>query len=46
MQRAERNIDDRLEDCAATPRVRQAAIDEELFDVVAGSEALVKRHAD
>jgi len=41
MQRAERNIKDILEDLNRTfHRIRQEAIDEELFDVVSGFEAL------
>ncbi|MDZ4345525.1 MAG: F0F1 ATP synthase subunit gamma [Candidatus Binatia bacterium] len=46
MQRADKNIDELLEDLNATfHRLRQSSIDEELFDVVAGFEALasVKR---
>jgi F-type H+-transporting ATPase subunit gamma len=41
MQRAEKNIDD-LRDTLGSEyhRLRQAGIDEELFDVVAGYEAL------
>ncbi len=47
MQRAERNIEDRLETLHRQAQaMRQTAIDEELFDLIAGSEALVKRHAD
>ncbi len=43
MQRAEKNIDDMLEDLQRDfHRVRQNAIDEELFDVVSGFEALGK----
>ena len=42
MQRADKNIDDLLEDLNGTfHRLRQAGIDEELFDVIAGFEALV-----
>ena len=42
MSRADRNIDELLEDLNATShRLRQSGIDEELFDVVAGFEALV-----
>jgi len=42
MQRADRNIDDMLEDLTATyHRVRQDSIDAELFDVVAGFEAVL-----
>jgi F-type H+-transporting ATPase subunit gamma len=41
MQRAEKNIDDLLEDLSRTfHRLRQSGIDEELFDVVSGFEAL------
>lgn len=41
MQRAEKNIGDLLEDLNRTfHRIRQEAIDEELFDVVSGYEAL------
>ncbi|MEO7313299.1 MAG: F0F1 ATP synthase subunit gamma [Chitinophagaceae bacterium] len=41
MQRAEKNIDDLLEDLGKKyHRLRQSSIDEELFDVVAGFEAL------
>ena len=44
MQRADKNIDDSLETLNATfHRVRQAGIDEELFDVVAGFEALTSK---
>ena len=44
MQRAERNIDDLLEALGGTfHRVRQSGIDEELFDVITGFEALSKR---
>ncbi len=43
MQRAEKNIDELLEDLNSTfNRLRQSSIDEELFDVVAGFEALKK----
>ena len=42
MQRADKNIDTLLEDLGAKfHRLRQNGIDEELFDVVAGSEALL-----
>lgn len=42
MQRAERNIEDLLADLTSRwQRLRQADIDEELFDVVAGFEALM-----
>jgi F-type H+-transporting ATPase subunit gamma len=41
MQRAEKNIDELLEDLSRTfHRLRQSTIDEELFDVVAGYELL------
>jgi F-type H+-transporting ATPase subunit gamma len=41
MQRADKNIDDLLENLNATfHRVRQGGIDEELFDVISGFEAL------
>lgn len=41
MQRADKNIDDLLEGFkSAFHRVRQKGIDEELFDVIAGFEAL------
>jgi len=41
MQRADKNIDGLLEDLnGAFHRLRQSAIDEELFDVVSGFEAL------
>lgn len=41
MQRAEKNIDELLEDLNRTfYRLRQSGIDEELFDVVSGFEAL------
>jgi F-type H+-transporting ATPase subunit gamma len=44
MQRAERNIKDMLEDLNREfHRVRQESIDEELFDVVSGFEALTGR---
>lgn len=44
MQRAEKNIDELLEDLNRTfHRLRQSAIDEELFDVVSGFEALTGR---
>jgi F-type H+-transporting ATPase subunit gamma len=42
MQRAEKNIDELLEDLnRAYHRLRQSTIDEELFDVISGSEALL-----
>jgi F-type H+-transporting ATPase subunit gamma len=41
MQRAEKNIDDLLEALSHTfHRLRQSGIDEELFDVISGFEAL------
>jgi F-type H+-transporting ATPase subunit gamma len=41
MQRADRNIDELLEELNATyHRLRQSSIDEELFDVISGFEAL------
>ena len=44
MQRAEENIGDSLEHLNATfHRVRQSGIDEELFDVVSGFEALTPK---
>ena len=44
MQRAEKNIEEILEDLNRTfRRVRQESIDEELFDVVSGFEALTER---
>ena len=43
MQRAEKNIDELLDDLNNTfHQLRQRSIDEELFDVVAGFEALKK----
>jgi F-type H+-transporting ATPase subunit gamma len=43
MQRADKNIDDLLEGLHGTfHRLRQGAIDEELFDVIAGFEAMSK----
>jgi F-type H+-transporting ATPase subunit gamma len=45
MQRAEKNIDELLEQLnAAYHRLRQSSIDEELFDVIAGFEALSSPH--
>jgi F-type H+-transporting ATPase subunit gamma len=46
MERADKNIDELLENLHGTfHRLRQAGIDEELFDVIAGFEALsVERH--
>lgn len=44
MQRAEKNIKELLEDLhLAYHQLRQSAIDEELFDVISGSEALSKK---
>jgi F-type H+-transporting ATPase subunit gamma len=41
MQRADKNIDESLEDLNRTfYRLRQSGIDEELFDVISGFEAL------
>ena len=41
MQRAEKNIDELLEELnGAFHRLRQSGIDEELFDVISGFEAL------
>ena len=41
MQRADKNIDDLLETLNGTfHRLRQSGIDEELFDVTSGFEAL------
>ncbi len=43
MERADKNIDDLLETLHGTfHRIRQAGIDEELFDVISGFEALSK----
>ena len=43
MQRADKNIDELLEQLQSTfHRLRQSGIDEELFDVIAGFEALVR----
>lgn len=43
MQRAEKNIDEILDDLKESyNRLRQSSIDEELFDVIAGFEALKK----
>ena len=47
MQRADKNIDDLLETLHGTfHRLRQSSIDEELFDVVSGFEALSKERAN
>ena len=44
MERADKNIDELLETLHGTfHRIRQAGIDEEFFDVIAGFEALSKR---
>jgi len=44
MQRADKNIDELLEDLnGAFHRLRQSGIDEELFDVISGFEALRRR---
>ncbi len=44
MERADKNIDELLEDLNGTfHRLRQSGIDEELFDVISGFEALSKR---
>lgn len=44
MQRAEKNIDELLEELSLQfHQLRQSSIDEELFDVISGSEALMKR---
>jgi F-type H+-transporting ATPase subunit gamma len=46
MQRADKNIDDLLETLHGTfHRLRQSGIDEELFDVISGFEALSKEIA-
>jgi F-type H+-transporting ATPase subunit gamma len=46
MQRADKNIDDLLETLHGTfQQLRQSGIDEELFDVIAGFEALSKEKA-
>ena len=45
MQRAQRNIDELLDELrAAYNQQRQTSIDEELFDVVSGFEALASKH--
>ena len=47
MQRADRNIDDMLESLTGHfQQLRQSGIDEELFDVVSGFEALTDRAVD
>jgi F-type H+-transporting ATPase subunit gamma len=46
MQRADKNIDELLEDLRGSfYRLRQSGIDEELFEVVSGFEALSKSHS-
>lgn len=41
MQRADKNIEERLKDLTDNfHRLRQSAIDDELFDLIAGYEAL------
>jgi F-type H+-transporting ATPase subunit gamma len=46
MQRAEKNIEDILEDLSGQfHRMRQESIDEELFDLISGYEALSKKNA-
>ncbi len=43
MQRAEKNIDELLQELNRTfHRLRQSVIDEKLFDVIVGFEALAK----
>jgi len=45
MQRAEKNIDELMEDLKRTfHRLRQSGIDEELFDVISGYESLSATH--
>ena len=47
MQRADKNIDELLEDLNRTfHRLRQSGIDEELFDVISGFEALSNKQSD
>jgi F-type H+-transporting ATPase subunit gamma len=47
MQRAEKNIEAILGELGGTlRRIRQESIDEELFDVISGFEALTKRSSD
>lgn len=44
MQRAEKNIDERLDDLGLTfKQTRQRSIDEELFDVISGYESMSKK---
>ena len=46
MQRADKNVDDLLETLHGTyHRLRQSSVDEELFDVISGYEALAKGRA-
>ena len=46
MQRADKNIDELLEDLRGSfYRLRQSGIDEELFEVISGFEALSKSHS-
>jgi len=46
MQRADRNIDELLEDFRGSfYRMRQSGIDEELFEVISGFEALSRSHS-
>jgi F-type H+-transporting ATPase subunit gamma len=47
MQRAEKNIDELLDVLTGTfYRLRQSDIDEELFDVISGFEALSEKESD
>jgi F-type H+-transporting ATPase subunit gamma len=47
MQRADKNIDEMLEELNGTYyRLRQSGIDEELFEVISGFEALSRTHKD
>ena len=47
MQRADKNIDELMEDLTGTfHRLRQSGIDDELFDVISGFEALSKEQRD
>ena len=44
MERADKNIDELLENLRSTfHRLRQSGIDEELFDVISGFEALTQK---
>jgi F-type H+-transporting ATPase subunit gamma len=46
MERADRNIDELLEDLNGKfHRLRQSGIDEELFDVISGYESMAKENA-